>query len=188
MRAPQTGIQGCCHPAWWLLRSWGNARSKVSKETGLVPDSWGVYAKNGFSEPRGLHLHIHTMLNSFTWYQISDAQTACSLCCKLVFSLTYPPASLEQFSQSHWNAVPGTGEPGGLPSMGSHRVGRDWSDLAAAAAAFSHPTNIHWAPTDTGVLAVRDRVGSKTGIKLLPDTLCEYGKGGLRGLITQILI
>ena len=28
-----------------------------------------------------------------------------------------------------------TGEPGGLPSMGSHRVGHDWSDSAAAAAA-----------------------------------------------------
>ena len=26
--------------------------------------------------------------------------------------------------------IPGTGEPGGLPSMGSHRVGHDWSDLA----------------------------------------------------------
>ena len=30
--------------------------------------------------------------------------------------------------------IPGTGEPGGLPSLGSHRVGHDWSDLAAAAA------------------------------------------------------
>ena len=30
--------------------------------------------------------------------------------------------------------IPGTGEPGRLPSMGSHRVGHDWSDLAAAAA------------------------------------------------------
>ena len=28
--------------------------------------------------------------------------------------------------------IPGTGEPGRLPSMGSHRVGHDWSDLAAA--------------------------------------------------------
>ena len=28
----------------------------------------------------------------------------------------------------------GMGEPGGLPSMGWHRVGHDWSDLAAAAA------------------------------------------------------
>ena len=32
--------------------------------------------------------------------------------------------------------IPGTGEPGGLPCMGSHRVRHDWSDLAAAAAVF----------------------------------------------------
>ena len=32
--------------------------------------------------------------------------------------------------------IPGMGEPGGLPSMGSHRVGPDWSDLAAAAGAY----------------------------------------------------
>ena len=30
--------------------------------------------------------------------------------------------------------IPGTAGPGGLPSMGSHRVGHNWSDLAAAAA------------------------------------------------------
>ena len=30
--------------------------------------------------------------------------------------------------------IPGTGKAGGLLSMGSHRVGRDWSDLAVAAA------------------------------------------------------
>ena len=34
--------------------------------------------------------------------------------------------------------IPGTGEPGGLPSLGSQRVGHDWSDLAAAAAAALH--------------------------------------------------
>ena len=31
--------------------------------------------------------------------------------------------------------IPGTGEPGGLPSTGSHKVGHDWSNLAAVAAA-----------------------------------------------------
>ena len=31
--------------------------------------------------------------------------------------------------------IPGIGEPDGLPSMGSHRVGHDCSDLAAAAVA-----------------------------------------------------
>ena len=48
--------------------------------------------------------------------------------------------------------IPGTGEPGGLPSMGSHRVGHDWSDLTAAAAAaesilksrdITLPTKVH---------------------------------------------
>ena len=29
--------------------------------------------------------------------------------------------------------IPGMTEPGGLPSIGSHRVGHDWSDLGAAA-------------------------------------------------------
>ena len=36
--------------------------------------------------------------------------------------------------------IPGTGEPGVLPSVGSHRVGHDWSNLAAAAAAASSAT------------------------------------------------
>ena len=39
--------------------------------------------------------------------------------------------------------IPGIVEPRGLPSMGSHRVRHDWSDLAAAAAASkSHLTTI----------------------------------------------
>ena len=49
--------------------------------------------------------------------------------------------------------IPGTGEPGGLPSMRLHRVGHNWSDLAAAAAV---NTNIHmnslFHPTMTFVL------------------------------------
>ena len=32
--------------------------------------------------------------------------------------------------------IPGMGEPGGPPSMGSHRVGHDRSDFTAAAAVF----------------------------------------------------
>ena len=35
--------------------------------------------------------------------------------------------------------IPGTGETGGLPSMGSHRVRHDWSDLAAAVDSFPRP-------------------------------------------------
>ena len=39
---------------------------------------------------------------------------------------------------------PGTGEPGGLPSMGSHRVRHHWRDLAAAAAALWE-IGVNWA-------------------------------------------
>ena len=37
--------------------------------------------------------------------------------------------------------IPGTVEPDGLPSMGAHRVGHNWRDLAAAAAAISRWRN-----------------------------------------------
>ena len=41
--------------------------------------------------------------------------------------------------------IPGTGEPGGLPSMESHRVGSNWSNLAAAAAfSFSVRNSRHY--------------------------------------------
>ena len=46
--------------------------------------------------------------------------------------------ALEKEMATHSNIpawrIPGTGEPGGLPSMGSHRVRYDRSDLAAATA------------------------------------------------------
>ena len=38
--------------------------------------------------------------------------------------------------------IPGSGEPGGLPSMGSPRVGHNWTDLAAAAAALLMLSNM----------------------------------------------
>ena len=53
------------------------------------------------------------------------------------FTFTFHFPALEKEMATHssvlaWR-IPGTGEPGGLPSMGSHRVGHDWSNLAAAA-------------------------------------------------------
>ena len=53
------------------------------------------------------------------------------------FPFTFHFPALEKEMATHSSAlawrIPGTGEPGGLQSMGSHRVGHDWSDLAAAA-------------------------------------------------------
>ena len=54
------------------------------------------------------------------------------------FTFTFHFHALEKEMATHSSAlawrIPGTGEPGGLPSMGSHRVGQDWSNLAATAA------------------------------------------------------
>ena len=60
------------------------------------------------------------------------------------FPFTFHFHALEKEMATHssvlaWR-IPGTGEPGGLPSMRSHRVGHDWSDAAAAAAAAAATT------------------------------------------------
>ena len=52
------------------------------------------------------------------------------------FTFTFHFHALEKDMATHSSAlawrIPGTGEPGGLSSMGSHRVGHDGNDLAAA--------------------------------------------------------
>ena len=67
---------------------------------------------------------VHGVTRSQTW--LSD------------FTFTFHFHALEKEMATHssvlaWR-IPGMGKPGGLPSMGSHRVGHDWSDLAAEAA------------------------------------------------------
>ena len=67
---------------------------------------------------------VHGVTKSRTW--LSD------------FTFTFHFHALEKEMATHssvlaWR-IPETGEPGGPPSMGSHRVGHDWSNLAAAVA------------------------------------------------------
>ena len=62
------------------------------------------------------------------------------------FTFTFHFPELQKETATHssvlaWR-IPGTGEPGGLMSMGSHRVRHNWSDLAAAAAAVSQNSSV----------------------------------------------
>ena len=64
---------------------------------------------------------VHGVARSRTW--LSD------------FTFTFHFHALEKEMATHssvlaWR-IPGTAEPGGLPSMGLHRVGHNWSGLAA---------------------------------------------------------
>ena len=74
--------------------------------------------------------------------------------------------SLSCFGEGNGNQLqcsclenPRVGEPGGLPSMGSHRVGHDWSDLAAAAAA--ELTSLIW------IASIKHNLSSINGLPLL---------------------
>ena len=51
------------------------------------------------------------------------------------FTFTFHFHALEKEMATHSSVLAWRipGQPGGLPSMGSHRVGHDWGDLAAAA-------------------------------------------------------
>ena len=67
------------------------------------------------------------------------------------FTFTFHFHALEKEMATHssvlaWR-VPGMGEPGRLPSVGSHRVGHNWSDLAAAAAAAAAETSLYAVPS-----------------------------------------
>ena len=76
---------------------------------------------------------VHGVAKS--WTRLSD------------FTFTFHFRALEKEMATHssvlaWR-IPETGEPGGLPSVGSHRVGHDGSDSAAAAA---HLRYSSWLP------------------------------------------
>ena len=66
-----------------------------------------------------------------------------------VFTFTFHFHALEKEMATHssvlaWR-IPGKGEPGGLPSMGSHSVGHDGSALAAAAEPSARPFGPRWS-------------------------------------------
>ena len=79
----------------------------------------------------------------------------------------HPLSPLEKKMATHCNIlswrIPGMEEPGGLPSMGSHGVRKDWCYLAAAAAsALQHS----WFKTDFSLLQVKGNLSAVPSIDL----------------------
>ena len=63
------------------------------------------------------------------------------------FTFTFHFYALEKEMATHssvlaWK-IPGTGKPGGLLSMGSNRIGHDWSNVAAVAAVLFSMYHLH---------------------------------------------
>ena len=78
--------------------------------------------------------------------------------------------------------IPGTGEPCGLPSMGSHRVGHDWRDLAAAARLLitflptSKRLSISWLQSSSAVILEPPKTKSVT-VSIISPFICHEVMG-----------
>ena len=106
-------------------------RQAVTEVVEISPSTWW------FGEGNGTPLQYSCLENPMdggAWkaavHGVTEGRTQLS-----DFTFTFHFHALEKEMATHssvlaWR-IPGTGKPGGLPSMGSHRVGYDWSDLAA---------------------------------------------------------
>ena len=107
------------HPIHFLIWSW----EKIE------------HSKESFGEGNGTPLQYSCLENPMdggAWraavHGVAEGRTLLS-----DFTFTFHFHALKKEMATHssvlaWR-IPGTGEPGGLPSMGSQRVGDDWSDF-----------------------------------------------------------
>ena len=127
---------------WALLEDLADLSSPYEPEEDWEPGT-GNHSdlRSLFGEGNGTPLQYSCLENPMdggAWWAavhgISKSRTRLS-----DFTFTFNFHALKKEMATHssvlaWR-IPGTGEPDGLLSMGLHRVGHDWSDLAAAAAA-----------------------------------------------------
>ena len=100
-----------------------------------------VYSAWMLAEGNGTPLQYSCLENPMdrgAWWAavhgVAKSQTRLS---NFIFTFHFHASEKEMATHSSvlaWR-IPGTGKPGGLPSMVLHRAGHDWSNLAAAAAA-----------------------------------------------------
>ena len=92
-------------------------RLRMRKHRILAPDSWGAYQRNDFSEPRLLHLPIHSkVLNSLTWdiwFSLINSNLLIfwfsGLCCKNSYISCLPSSLFGAVLQSYLRCcVPGS--------------------------------------------------------------------------------
>ena len=99
-----------------------------------MPDSFSVPQFHFLGQGwwRAWQATVHGVAKSRKW--LSD------------FTFTFHFHALEKETATHSSVlalrIPGMGEPGGLPSMGSHRVGHDWSVLASSSSSRVHSCSV----------------------------------------------
>ena len=96
-----------------------------------LPDSWMATSRNLLGEGNGTPLQYSCLENPMDrgawWAAVHGAAKSQTRLSDFPFSSHFPALEKEMAAHARvlaWR-IPGTGEPGGLPSMGSHRVGLD---------------------------------------------------------------
>ena len=120
---------------------------KIFLKCGYQYYEWNLIVLYFFKKFRNLVISLTTSTSFFKFFVYSGLLTQ-NLLLIIIFLVSYMEKAMATHSSTLAWKIPGTGGPGGLPSMGSHRVGHDWSDLAAAAAAvlyFSSLRNIKFS-------------------------------------------
>ena len=128
-----------CHSEW--------SKSDREAETPYdIPYMWNLkIQRNLFAkgEGNGTPLQYSCLENPMDgevrWAAVHGVAKSWTRLSDFPFTIHFPALEKEMATHSSvlaWR-IPGTGEPGGLPFMVSHRVGHNWSNLAAIAAA--HP-------------------------------------------------
>ena len=104
-------------------------RLGACRAAGRGPETWDAWKE--WQKPGTKNDSRCPPPNTFILWSSQEKKKWCRKGCQIVGT---------QFHWAWWVCgqvwIPGTGEPGGLRSMGSRRVGYDWSDLAAAAVHF----------------------------------------------------
>ena len=126
-RIPRSGIAGSCgNSVFNFLRKFSTVCRGVSFPVG-----------EGSGTPLQYSCLENPMDGRAWWAVVSGVAKSRTRLNNFTFTVHFHALEKEMATHSSvlaWR-IPGTEEPVGLPSMGSHRVGHDWSNLAAAAAA-----------------------------------------------------
>ena len=114
-------------------------RTRVSCTAGRFFTNWAI--KEALLRDKALHYSSIFFLGRYNYIKKQRFFFFSFFLLKRLsdFTFTVHFNALEKEMAAHssvlaWR-IPGTAEPCGLPSMGLHRVGHDWSDLVAIAAA-----------------------------------------------------
>ena len=136
------GSTGKNLPAMWETWVWSlgwedplekGATTRYNVLTWTIPCSvWPMRLQSAHRTER-LYFHFHCSPVASTPAEHRWAVPLCGQQREWWHARWLPCPGLSHSSVLAWG-IPGTGEPAGLPSMGSRRVGHNWSDLAAAAA------------------------------------------------------